>query len=40
MNGERLVRPIKAHEALTINHINGPYAENSSLKQLILKRGA
>lgn len=40
MNGEKLTKPIKANEALSIEHIDGPYAENASLKDLILKRGA
>jgi N-acetylneuraminate synthase len=39
MNGEKLTKAIKANEALTIEHIDGPYAENNSLKQLILNRG-
>ena len=40
MNGEKLTKAIKAHEPLTIEHIDGPYAENTALKELILKRGA
>lgn len=40
MNGERLIKKIKANEALSINHIDGPYAENENLKKLILARGA
>jgi N-acetylneuraminate synthase len=39
MNGEHLVAPIRANEPLTIEHIDGPYAENSELKKLILSRG-
>jgi len=39
MTGERLTKSIGAHEALTIEHIDGPYAENLALKQLILSRG-
>ena len=39
MNGEKLTKAIGADEALTIDHIDGPYAENQGLKQLILKRG-
>lgn len=39
MNGEKLTKTIKANEALTIEHIDGPYAENASLKKLILNRG-
>jgi sialic acid synthase SpsE len=40
MNGEKLIKGIKANEALSIDHIDGPYAENESLKKLILARGA
>jgi N-acetylneuraminate synthase len=40
MNGEKLTKSIKANEALSIEHIDGPYAENATLKELILKRGA
>ena len=39
MNGERLITGIKANEYLTVNHIDGPYNENESLKSLILNRG-
>ena len=39
MNGEKLIIPIKANESLTIDHIDGPYNENPSLKKLILNRG-
>jgi sialic acid synthase SpsE len=39
MNGEKLLQPIKADERLTIDHIDGPYSENPSLKSLILNRG-
>jgi len=39
MNGERLITAIKADEALTINHIDGPYGENPALRSLILNRG-
>lgn len=39
MNGEELIAPLQANEALTINHINGPYNSNDRLKQLILNRG-
>lgn len=39
MNGEKLTTAIKANDSLTINHIDGPYAENSSMKDLILNRG-
>jgi N-acetylneuraminate synthase len=40
MNGEKLTKSIKANEPLTIEHIDGPYAENESLKKLILNRGS
>jgi sialic acid synthase SpsE len=39
MNGEKLQRPLKADERLTIDHIDGPYSENTTLKNLILNRG-
>jgi N-acetylneuraminate synthase len=39
MNGEKLTISIKANSALSINHIDGPYSENSSLRALILERG-
>ena len=39
MNGEKLTKEIKAAEQLSINHIDGPYNENKSLKSLILNRG-
>jgi sialic acid synthase SpsE len=39
MNGERLIKSIQANEPLSINHIDGPYAENEGLKNLILNRG-
>jgi len=39
MNGETLTQSIKADEPLTIDHIDGPYATNSSLKTLIKNRG-
>ena len=39
INGEKLVVCIKAHETLTINHIDGPYNENESMRNLILNRG-
>jgi N-acetylneuraminate synthase len=40
MNGEILTTAIAPNEALTIEHIDGPYANNAILKQLILNRGA
>ena len=39
MNGEQLTTELKADEALTINHIDGPYSESQGLKELILNRG-
>jgi N-acetylneuraminate synthase len=39
MNGEKLLEKISAHEALSINHIDGPYHDNDSLRALILNRG-
>lgn len=39
MNGEVLTRPIGVNEALSIDHIDGPYAESPSLRQLIMDRG-
>lgn len=39
MNGERLTMPIDADQPLTIDHIDGPYAENPTLRDLIMNRG-
>jgi N-acetylneuraminate synthase len=39
MNGEKLVCGIKADQALSIDHIGGPYSENENLRNLILERG-
>lgn len=39
MDGERLTGSIKADEALTVDHISGPYGSEQSLRQLILERG-
>jgi N-acetylneuraminate synthase len=39
MNGERLVQEIRTNDSLSINHIDGPYNENPSLRSLILERG-
>jgi N-acetylneuraminate synthase len=39
VNGEKLIKNIKANEALTIDHVDGPYNENVDLKKLILNRG-
>jgi N-acetylneuraminate synthase len=39
MNGEKLTKELKANEMLTIDHIDGPYAENKDLRKFILARG-
>ena len=39
MNGAKLVQPIMANEALTIDHIDGPYSSNRNLRELIMTRG-
>lgn len=39
INGERLTKAISMHERLTIDHIDGPYSENPTLRQRILDRG-
>ncbi len=39
MNGEQLTQSITAHEALTIDHVGGPYARDPSLKAFIMNRG-
>ncbi len=39
MNGEKILKPLKANEALTIKNIDGPYSENDKLKNIILNRG-
>ena len=39
MNGERLMLPLRADEPLTIDHIDGPYRENATLRRYILNRG-
>jgi N-acetylneuraminate synthase len=39
VNGEKLTMGLKANEALSINHIDGPYNENPALRSLILNRG-
>lgn len=39
LNGERLMSSLKPHEPVTIKHIDGPYAENHELRQLITNRG-
>ena len=39
INGENLIQNIEADDKLTINHIDGPYNENESLRKFILDRG-
>jgi N-acetylneuraminate synthase len=39
INGEKLKQPVKADAPLTIHDIDGPYAENASLRELIENRG-
>jgi N-acetylneuraminate synthase len=39
MNGNQLIKSIDADQPLDIEHVNGPYNENQSLKNLILNRG-
>lgn len=39
MNGETLTQAIRADDPLTIDHIDGPYATNATLKNLIKNRG-
>ena len=39
MNGEKLTQGIAPNEALTIDHIDGPYAEDPRLRSLIMSRG-
>ena len=39
MNSEKLTKPLKANQKLTIEDIDGPYAENQALRSHILKRG-
>jgi N-acetylneuraminate synthase len=39
MNGEKLIAAVKVDEALTIDHIDGPYSSTPSLRDLILHRG-
>lgn len=39
MNGETLRTPLSADAAVMIDHIDGPHAENQTLKELIYKRG-
>ena len=40
INGEKLVKSMTADQQLTIDHIDGPYAENEVLRTRIMTRGA
>jgi N-acetylneuraminate synthase len=37
--GERLTRPLKADESITIDHMDTPYSKSTELRNLILNRG-
>jgi len=39
INGEKLISPLKKDAALTIDHVDGPYNENSTLRGFIMNRG-
>lgn len=39
INGEKLTTNILANQALSINHVDGPYSEDGSMKSMILNRG-
>jgi N-acetylneuraminate synthase len=39
INGQKLIKNVKANQALTIEDIDGPYNENQDLKKIILDRG-
>jgi N-acetylneuraminate synthase len=39
LNGEHLVRPLEADQALTVDHVDGPYGEHPTLRNLIINRG-
>ena len=39
LNGGKLISKIKVNKPLMIGDIDGPYSENKSLKEIILKRG-
>lgn len=39
INGEKLTTSLNANDMLTINHIDGPYNENETLRRSILERG-
>lgn len=39
INGESLVKDIRADEALGVEHVSGPYSSSDRLRQFILERG-
>ena len=39
MNGELLLKPVKAHQAIRIDDIESPYSQIPSLRQTIYARG-
>jgi N-acetylneuraminate synthase len=39
VNGQKLIKNVKANQALTIEDVDGPYNENQDLKKIILDRG-
>ena len=40
INGENLIADIESDSQLTIDHIDGPYNENISLRKFIMERGS
>jgi N-acetylneuraminate synthase len=39
LNGQKLTKPVNTDEPLTIEHVDGPYAESDYLRQFIFDRG-
>ncbi len=39
INGEQLTAPIQPDEPLTIDHVDGPYSQSPTLRDLIMNRG-
>ena len=39
VNGEKLIADIAQDEPLTVDHVEGPYSEESRLRTLIMDRG-
>jgi hypothetical protein len=39
LNGLPLVKSLKKGDAVTIDHVGGPYGENKDLRKLIAERG-